>query len=364
MSVVAELYKSIGQIDPGEWDQLVADRPFADWRWFQITEALSIDYQPRYLLLKENGRLQVGAVCYLQNRFHSHRLQSIIGWFPRRFPTLRCDTLIHLDTGLFFSDPGRFNELFPELLSNMQTLLLRQEHISFYSFDHLLPTSPTWAFLQAKNYHRIKHVGAEINLDIRWASFEDYLASLSKPDHEEYLRTKTDIEARSILIEATDSSKENLEVSQHLQTDFNLYARAPKLYQPDLYSRAGKLMGEDFKLVVARHNGQVIGCIAMLRNHNHWLVKWLGLDLTFITAETTIYYGLLAECIRQAILAGGCQISMAATVPPTIQNFGGRLERRIGAMSIRNRPLHWLAGRVLGFTANPEPEIELPAKNG
>jgi len=364
MSVMAELYKSIDQVDPGEWDQLVAGQPFADWHWFQITEALSVDYQPRYLLLKENGQLKMGAVCYIQNRFHSRRLQSLIGWFPRRFPTLRCDAPIHLDTGLFFSDPGRFNELFPELLRSMQTLLLKREHISFYSFDHLLPTSPTWAFLQAKNYHRIKHVGAEINLKIHWSSFEDYLKDLSKPEYEEYLRTKTELEAQSILIEAADSSSENLDASQRLQTDFNRHVHGPKLYHPDLYPRTSKLMGKDFKLVVARHDGQVIGCIAMLRNQDHWLVKWLGLDLTFLPAEMEIYYGLLAECVRQAILAGGCQIRLGASVPPTIQNFGGRLERRIGAMSIRNRPLHWLAGRVLGFTANPEPEIELPAKNG
>jgi predicted N-acyltransferase len=362
MTMVTEVFESIEQIDFSEWNQLVAGRSFADWRWFQVTEALLANYQPRYLLLRENGQIWAGAVCSINNQFHSRLLQSTIGWLPRQFPTLRCDAPVHFDSGLFFSDPDRFTELFPELLRNLQTLL-QQERISFYSFDHLLPTSPTWTFLRAKNYHRIKHVGAEINLEIRWTSFEDYLESLLKQEYEEYLQTKNNLEAQSIIVEAANPSAEDLDDLQRLQNNYSRYVRAPKLYHNDLYRRAYKLMGEDFKLVVARRNGKTIGCIVMLRSLNDWIAKWMGLNDEFMAADTTIYYGMLAECIHQAILAGGNRICMGTTVPPTIQSFGGTLGRRIGAMSIRNRPLHWMAGWILGITANPEPEVIQPVKN-
>ena len=127
----------------------------------------------------------------------------------------------------------------------------------------------------------------------------------------------------------------------------------PVLYREDLFTRASALMGEDFKLIVARQAGQRIGCAALLRSGNEWIAKWPGLDYQR-ALNTGTYYGVLAECVRQAIQAGGSRLRLGATAYQTKQHFGVSVEERTGAIAISARPLHWLAGKLIDVTANPE----------
>jgi hypothetical protein len=127
----------------------------------------------------------------------------------------------------------------------------------------------------------------------------------------------------------------------------------PDPYCDDLFPKAGALLGENFKLVVARQNGDCIGCFALLRSGTEWTAKWAGLDYER-TLDTGAYYGLLAESVRQTILAGGTRLRMGATAYQTKQHFGVTVEERIGAMAVRVRSLHWLAGKIMNFTSNSE----------
>jgi predicted N-acyltransferase len=349
MPVTTEIFKTIDQVDPSEWDRLVEGRPFADRHWLQVTEALLLDHQPRYVLLRQDGRLEAGAVCSIQRRFHSRVLQAALGWLPRHFPSLRCDMPIYNGTGLFFADPGQFDKLFPELLDGLQTLF-RQERILFYSFDHLLPADPAWAFLQARGHHRIDHM-LDARLEIHWTSFEDYLKSLPQEEYEKHVQIRAGLASQGITIEAVDPLAEDPAVLDRLWSGQARREREPHMYDSDLFPKVFSLMGKDLKLIVARQEGRIVGCVFMLHNCNDWFVKWHGLDLA-ATANTGTHQGMLAECIHQAILAGGRQIRLGLIEDRTIKLLGATAERRIGATAVRSRPLHWLAGRFLGMTVN------------
>jgi predicted N-acyltransferase len=349
--MATEIFESIDQIDSSEWNQLVRDRSFAGWHSLRVAEAVISKHQARYITLRHHGTLQAAAVCSIQDRFHSRFLQWSMGWIPRHFPYLRCDLPIYPGSGLFFSNEEQLDVVFPKLLMGMMSIL-RQERALFHSFDHLLPIDPIWIFLQNHNYHRFDHL-SEAYLDIGWTSFEDYLKDLTQKENETFAHTQEQLKHRGITIEITDPLCEDVNALQQLVIHLSYREQKPYIYANDLFIRASTMMGKDFKLIIARQSGRAIGCIALLHDTNEWIVRWPGLDLE-CESNAEVYYGLLAECIRQAIIANGQRLYLGVIDFRTIQHFGITIEKRMGAAAVRSRPLHWLAGRMLGLTANPE----------
>jgi predicted N-acyltransferase len=348
MTWTTEIIASIERVDPGEWDRFVGDRPFASRRWLQVTEAALTGHRPRYVLLREAGQLQACVVGCLQWRFQSRMLQSTLGGYIRRSPGLRCGVPISYNSGLFYRDPGRAQELFPRLLQGIQDLV-RQERISFHTIDHLPPAAPAWEYLQAQGYHRIEHF-PEIYLDTQWASFEEYLRRLPQKKRSEYRRVQGHLERAGITLQVVDRSSENEARLQQLVNNVFQRHGEPGVYQDNLFRVAGTLMGDDFKLIAAHQDGKTIGCAALLRSGNERIIKWMGLDYEQ-TLNTGAYYGLLAECVRQTIQSGGGRLRMGATSYQTKQHFGVTVETMIGALAFRSRPVHLLAGKVLQMAA-------------
>jgi predicted N-acyltransferase len=271
MAWTTEILESIHQVDPEEWDRLVQGRPFANWRWLEMTEAVLVNHQPRYLLLRQDEKLQAGIVCALQRHFQSPLLQSTLGWYIRRFPGLRCGVPISYDPSLFFCDQEQSGVLLPALMQGLQSLI-RRERVSFYTIDHLAEGDAAWAFLRSQGYHRIEHL-AEIYLDIHWTSFESYLTSLPHKKRSEYVRINGHLEREGITLEAADLRTEDKNVLERLVNNVFQRHKEPTMYQRDLFQRANDLLGEDFKLIVARQNGESIGCMTLLRSGNEWLAK-------------------------------------------------------------------------------------------
>jgi predicted N-acyltransferase len=349
--MTAEIFETITSINPDQWNQLTEGHPFANWQWLQADETLSGDSKLRYVILSHQGKMQAGAVCSVQNRFHSRLLQSTLAWLPRRFPYLRCDMPFSLSSGLFFAEPPQLDKQFPELLEAIKTLA-QIEHALFYSFDHLLAADPVWPYLQDWNFHRIEHI-SEAYLDICWPSQETYLESLAIQERQEYLHIQEFLGQQNISIETADPAREDLEALQRLTRDFTLHNQKPHHYRKDLFSTASTLLGKNFKLIIARQDHRVIGCLVLLHDAYEWLIRWPGLDIEH-ELSSEIYAAMLAASIQQVIIAKGHRLYLGVFAHQTLQNLGAIFEKRFGATAVRNRPLHWLAGRLLKITANPD----------
>ena len=348
MAWTTEIIESIHQIDPDEWDCLVNARPFATWRWLQLTEAVLRNHQPRYVLLRQEGVLRGAVVAVLQTQFQNPRFQTTMGGIIQRFPGLRCGIPLSGDPGLFVANQYSLVELAPILMQGLETLI-QKEHVSFHTIDHIWPTMPLWEFLQARRYHRIEHL-AEIYLDIQWASFDDYINSFTSKKRKEYGRVNRRLEEKGITFSLADPLTEDSQTLQTLVNNVFQRHHEPSQYVDDLFLKAATIMGEDFKFIVARQDGRLICCVAMLRSGNEWLVKWVGLDYAS-TLNTGTYYQLVAECVRQAIQSGGQRLRLGATAYQTKRHFGAIRENRIGALAFSNGPIHYLAGKALQITA-------------
>lgn len=357
MTMTVEIFETITSINPDQWNRLTEGQPFANWHWLQASEILALDNKSRYVILSDNGDFQAGAVCSIQNRFHSRLLQSVLGWLPRYFPYVRCDLPLCLSSGLFFADPTRFDQLFPELLEAVK-MLAQLENALFYSFDHLLPENPVWTCLQARNFHRIEHI-SEAYLDIRWTSLETYLESFASHERQEYLRIEERLRQQNITIGVADPATEDLEALQRLTHDFALHHQKPHQYPKGFFSTATTLLGENFKLIVARQDHRVIGCLVLLDNAHEWLVRWPGLDVEH-ELSSEVYPAMLAASIQQVILAKGRRLYLGVVDHQVLQNLGATFEKRIGATAVRNHFLHWLSGKLLKVTANPDAAHSVP----
>jgi len=349
--MTTEIFETISSVDPDKWDRLTKGHPFAGWHWRQANETLLGASKPRYVILSQDGDFQVGAVCSIQNRFHSRLLQSFVGWLPRRFPNVRCDMPLPLRSGLFFADPAQFEQMFSELLTAVKTMA-RSENALFYSFDHLLPTDPAWTRLQALNFHRIEHI-SEAYLDVHWTSLEAYLDSPAAPERQEHLRVQEILRRQGITVETAVPSTENLEALQNLVSDLARSRQKPHQLRQDLFATAHHLLDEDFKLIVARQDNRAIGCVVLLHDAKEWLIRWPGLDVAHEWGSE-VFTAMLVTCLQQVILAGGHRLYLGVIPHETQQHLGATLEKRFGATAVRNRFLHWLGGRLLNVTANPD----------
>lgn len=348
--MTTEILDTVASINPDDWNQLVKGHPFAGWHWLQISEALSLDVRLRYVLVSDHSNLLAGAVCSVQDRFHSRLLQASMGWLPQHYPYLRCDMPLFIRSGLFFADPTQIDSLFPELLQAIQRLAATEKAL-FYSFDHILPADPIWSHLREHNCHRVEHIG-DAYLDIRWSNLDDYLRSLGPQVWQKYLSVQELLVQQDITIEFADPETENPERLQQLVRNFALQKQKPYLDRRDLFSVAHTLLDQQFQLLIARQGDQRIGGIALLHDDNQWLARWPGLE-TEHQFSNEVYLAILIACIHQTIITGGQRLYLGLIADLTFE-LGTTIEKRFGATVVRNRPLHWLAGKLLKFTANPE----------
>lgn len=346
-----DVFETIAAVNPDEWNRLTKEYSFANWHWLQTGEMLLGESGSRYVILSQNGKFQAGAVCSIQNRFHSRLLQSVLGWLPRHFPYVRCDRPLPLRSGFFFADPTQFEQLFPALLEAVKTVA-RLESALFYSFDHLLPADPAWSRLQALNFHRIEHISEAI-LDIHWADLEAYLGYLAPEARQEYLRVEAVLKQQNILVETAVTATEDLVALQRLVGDLARSKQKPHHFRQDLFSTAHELLGQDFRLIVARQDNRAIGCVVLLHSGSEWLIRWPGLDVAH-EWRAEVYSAMLMACVEQVILAEGRRLYLGVIPHQSLQHLGATLEKRFGATAVRNRFLHWLGGRLLQVTANPD----------
>jgi predicted N-acyltransferase len=335
---------SIEQVDQDEWDELCGARPFADHRWLRLTEAVVIDHSPRYILLRQDGRLVAGAVCSLRRRFENELLQRNAGWFLRRYPCLRCAIPVALDPGLVLRSGCDHDGLVSDLLVAIGELAAR-EHASFGRVDYLPSDDPAWGALDARGYQRLS-MWAETSLEICWPSFQDYLIQLPSRKRKQIMRMQRRAEQEGIVVERLQPSTTTAPRLAHLVGNVLERHHEHERHVPDLFVKAEAILGDDLVVLAACQENQIIGCAALLRSGDEVTAKWLGLDYSR-TRDTGTYHRLLVECVAQAIDLGARRLRTGATAYETKQHFGVVTAERYGALTMTNRALNYAAGMAL-----------------
>jgi predicted N-acyltransferase len=341
-----EIVDSIDRIEPSTWNELAAGRPFADHRWLALTEALLVGHEARYVLLRQRGRIAAAAVCALGRRLQDPALRCRAGWLLRIAPLLRCEVPIALDCGLL-TRPGAD----PTPLLAAIGRLAARERAMFTRLDHLSDHDERWPALRRAGYQAVP-MWAETRLTLAYSSFDGYLAALPSRKRGELNRVRRRAEAEGLSVAPEALSPETMTRLRGLVGQVLARHSALEEYAPDMFDRAAALLGDDMRLLIARRDGEIVGCAALLRSGGELTAKWLGLDYAR-TQDTVAYARLLLGCVEGAIQLGAGSLRLGATAYETKRHFGVVFEERCGAVAARPALLNRLAGRVLGGRAEP-----------
>jgi predicted N-acyltransferase len=341
MVASVEVVDTIDRIDPVAWDDLAGDRVFARQRWLRLAEAVLVGHEPRYVVVRRDGRYAAAAVCALGRRLQNPSLQRPARWLLRLAPYLRFEIPITFESGLLLragEDAGPLRAAVGHLADRERALFVR--------LDHLPADAADWTGLASAGYQPFP-MWPETMLDLRWPSFDAYLAALPSRKRAELNRVRRRADATGLVAELHVPSAKTAPELRNLVGEVLARHAAIEEYHPDLFGRAGRVLGDDMRILVLRHDDRIVGCAALLRSGDEITAKWLGLDYAR-TRNTQAYARLLLACVEAAISLGARRLRLGATAYETKRHFGVAVEPRFGAVSARIPAVTRLVGRALG----------------
>ncbi len=344
-----EVASRIDRVDPEEWDGLCAGRPFSGHRWLRLGEEVMLDYEPRYLLLRREGRLEAGAVCAVQRHFHlsayltNRHLRAAVGGLLARFPLLRCGVPISFQPGLLVR-PGVPFSLVSALLQGIWDLAA-EERAPWIGLYDLGVDDGAWPALHAAGYHVVKLL-PDACLELSQPSFEEHLARLSTKNRHELRRQRRRALEAGVKIDLFQLSPDNEARVRQLVSNVLYRHDQPDFYQPDLFSRALALLGDDMTLMAGWQGEHLVACGALLHDGDDLLLKWLGLDYSR-TWNAHTYHLIMTELVAHAFQLGVRRVRCGPTAYEVKERMGAALEEHCLALAMRGRLFHELLGLFL-----------------
>jgi predicted N-acyltransferase len=345
MASSVEVVDTVDRLDPARWDDLAGVRAFAGHRWLRLAEAVLVGHEPRYVVLRRDGRYVAAAVCALGRNLQSPALQRRAGWLLRLAPYLRCEIPIAFEPGLLLR-PG---EGAGPLLGAVGRLANRERAL-FVRLDHLAADASGRGELASAGYRPFP-MWPDAALDLGHASLDGYLAGLPSRKRVELNRVRRRAEEAGLVVEPHVPSAATGPTLRRLVGQVLARHDALEEYRPDLFERAASVLADDLAVVVVRRGERVVACAALLRDGADVSAKWLGLDYAQ-TWNSPAYARLILACVEQAIAMGARRLHLGATAHETKRHFGVAFERRTGAISARLPLLTRLAGRALAGGAD------------
>ncbi|MFI9593297.1 GNAT family N-acetyltransferase [Nonomuraea sp. NPDC052265] len=363
-----DVARSIGEVGAGEWDALADGVPFVRHRWLVLAERVLAAHRPRYLLVRKDGGLVAAAVCALEHRLHNPVLESRFGRLTRRWPFLQVQAPMTATSGLLGGEGPQRRVLLRAVRS-----LVRRERLLFCVVDHL-----PYAAGQP-GYSRLGWL-PETLLDLTWPSYEAYLDHLPRKRRAEIRRTqrraaREGIEVRPLAAGPGGEPGGGLggelgRLLDRMVAAVDLRHGPHVFYRPGLFPEAAGALGADLTVLAAHRHGAPAGCVALLRDGDELVARWIGRDYAR-TEGTAVYHALLAACVRAAVGSGARRLRLggAACVRAAVgsgarrlrlggaayetkKQFGVRLEPRSRLFAARSATVTRLVGG-LGHRLDP-----------
>lgn len=343
-----EIARTAADIDPDEWDALSDGRAFAGHRWLRLLEVVRPDLDPRYLLLRRQGRIVAAAVGTIGHRLRHPRLDATVGVALRRWPALHIGNPVTGTNGLLVgATPDTGREL--GLLLRALRAYVKRERFLFCLVDQLPPRHPVWALRQG--YQPLAWLPVAY-LELSAATFEQFLAGLPRKKRQEIRRGQRHAEDEGIVVErltVTDTDGPYLD-----ELVANVLRRHREVFQfaPGLFRKAAAVLGDDLIVLGTYRHGQLVGCVALLRDNDELTAKWIGRDYEQ-TGRTSAYHALVTQCVRTAIGEGVRRLDLGASAQETKQQFGVRWETRGRLLASRSRTANWCFGKLRPHSLTP-----------
>jgi predicted N-acyltransferase len=351
-----ELATTIEQVDPAEWDSLCGGRSFVNHRWQRLREAVYARYDPTYLQLRRRGRLEAAVICLRPLRFMfplsipNPALRAVWGRLAAHWRPLRCGAFDSCQPALLTRLGCDPDPLAAALLEAVRELAAERQAPAI-SMVNLGPRDAAWPALQAAGYQAVR-LRPNTYLDLPWSTVECYRRSLPRRKRKELERHRRRAWDQGVSWDTHQVSPETEPTLRKLVRNVFERHNAQDPHVPDLFTRVKGVLGDDFRLLVARQQEHPIGCMTLLRCGGELTVEWLGLDYSR-SRNTHTYHCLLSESVAQAIEMGVRRVWFGDTVYELKRDVGATLENRYAAVALPNPRLNRMLGPALTLIGLP-----------
>ena len=310
---------SVTAIDPEAWDALAKERFYMSYGWLKSIEETAIDrVTPLYFVLERGDELLATAACYeshrdnpydLLNGFMLGRLERLAGMFGLAFkPAFLCGPLrgagehVMVKGGL--SGDESLSSL-REMLDAIETEATRRGLPLFFTNVSELEADLRKEF-RSRGYNVTK-VHPKNRLDIKWASFEEYMADRGTIVRKNYETFRHEIK-RNRMAGVTFRELEQVEQEERLYqlvSDHHYRLNLqPFPYASNFFSVLKSNLGRDARILVAEKAGQIVGVVTLFHRGTSGWTTFIGLDYEATRNDFTYFVLAYCKAIECGINAG------------------------------------------------------------
>jgi len=291
-----DIFHSVAEINPDEWDRLSAGRPFTSHRWYAYGETVMADCEPTYLIASQHRQPIARATFWRSSNeplpIESALLRRAFEPIFRRWPLLICRSPLTSVSGLVLPETP-LRKTAQTAFSAKAEELLKQTGCSFLIFDYLSKDeSMNWSGRLIPM--TIPEPGTA--MDLPWPSFEAWLQAGNKKDRQHYKRTLREAEKLGIQV-SRHKNLEHLDIEGALALIQNVEHRFGSAENP-----WARKMIEHFNMVegatflTASIGQQLVGCGLVLEDNGAQTNTLLGLD----KKVPYVYFMLVYESLKIA----------------------------------------------------------------
>lgn len=289
-----KIFHSISEVDPANWDQLSAGRPFTSHQWYRYGETVMAGALPTYLIIYNQGEPIARATFWrMVNEpimTEPEIIKKSIQLIMKRWPLLICRSPLSGLSGLILPEPPLRNDV-QALLSLQAREISKQTGSSFLIFDYLHKEDCSgWV----GNFTSVAEPNPGTIMHLTWPSFEDYLQAGNKKDRQHYKKTLREAE------------KLNIKVTRHKQA-YNIdkalalihgterrFGSAENIWAQAMLENLS--MAQDATFLTAEISDEMVGCGLILEDNGAQMNTILGLADNVLY----VYFTLIYESLKIA----------------------------------------------------------------
>lgn len=304
MGYAVQVASSIDEVDPAAWDQLVDGQSWAGQRWVRFGEAVLADERPVYFLLWDGARLAGRATFWLRREeplpITSRAARALTAGLLERRPLFLCQAPLASASGLTLPRAGRGKAL--ATLAAVAQSLGREKKASFVAVPYLEQEETAWdGWPSAFSAVRVPNPGMELR--IRWADFDEFVAGLPKSMRKDYRRHRNRAADEGLCV-----TRQRVTAEQPIgpvEEALALIRNVEKAHNTPPNPRARAVLEKadrvDATWLEARREGQLVGCGLVLGDGPVRALGLLGLDYRLRYVYFQLLYAAIASAIEEGV---------------------------------------------------------------
>jgi hypothetical protein len=166
-----------------------------------------------------------------------------------------------------------------------------------------------------------------LDISPKWATYEDYLASLTSRYRKQAKQIDKDVTAAGFQVELLNGPGEVERYAEnlhqlYLQTHHHARMRLVTL-SPEFLPRLAAQLGADLRCTIVRRDDQLLGFVTTVRDGETAVGYYIGFDRK-ANADVPIYFRLLQAVVDDAIKFGSRSLSLGRTALEPKARLGAR----------------------------------------